>query len=377
MKILKLLAVLALVLVGALSAFISFWPSFGASVSGERLKTAEASPHFHDGKFANTIPQAPYAVDQAWNLLKKQFGGDEQRVPPSPIPVVEIADGFFEAMKPDAMRTVWLGHASVYLEIEGLRLLIDPALSDYASPLQGIGPKRFHASPINLGNMPRIDAVLVSHDHYDHLDMATVQHLAARGTRFFVPLGAGAHLERWGVAAAQMTELEWGQSAEIGRLQIISTEARHYSGRGIFDHKDTFWTSWTIVGDTHRAFYSGDTGFSDHFERIGNKYGPFDLNIIKIGAYGPGASWTDIHMTAEDSVRAHLALNARRMFPVHWATFNLAFHDWDEPIKRTIAAVKNTTIELVTPRVGEVVTAGEPFQSNNWWETVNAGSGTN
>ncbi len=373
MKILKIIVLLLLVLIGALSAFMSFWPSFGASVSGERLKTAEASSHFHDGKFANTVPQAPYAVGQAWDLLKKQFGGNEQRVPPSPIPVTEIADGFFEELNRDVLRAVWLGHASVYLEIDGLRLLTDPALSDYASPLQGIGPERFHASPVALDNMPRIDAVLISHDHYDHLDMATVQHLAAKGSHFFVPLGAGAHLEKWGVAAAQVTELEWGQSAEIGKLKIISTEARHYSGRGIFDHKDTFWTSWTMVGSKHRAFYSGDTGFSDHFARIGNKYGPFDLNIIKIGAYGPGASWTDIHMTAEDSVRAHLALNAKRMFPVHWATFNLAFHDWDEPIKRTMAAVKDTTIELVTPRIGEVVTAGETFQSTNWWEAVNAG----
>lgn len=372
MKIIKLLVVLLLVLAGAVSAFVSFWPSFGGTVSGERLKLAQASPHFHDGKFANTIPQAAYSIAQGWDLLKKQFGGDEQREPPSPIPVVEIADGFFEELKPDVMRAVWLGHASVYLEIEGIRLLIDPALSDYASPLQGIGPKRFHASPITLENMPPIDAVLVSHDHYDHLDMATVQHLAARGTRFFLPLGAGAHLEKWGVAAAQVTELEWGQSATIDTLQVISTEARHYSGRGIFDHKDTFWTSWTLVGSKHRAFYSGDTGFSDHFERIGNKYGPFDLNIIKIGAYGPGASWTDIHMQARDSVRAHVALKAKRMFPVHWATFNLAFHDWDEPVKRTIAAANEANIELVTPRVGDVVTAGRAFQSINWWEAVNS-----
>jgi L-ascorbate metabolism protein UlaG (beta-lactamase superfamily) len=215
-----------------------------------------------------------------------------------------------------------------------------------------------------------VDAVLISHDHYDHLDMDTVRHLATRGTRFFVPLGVGAHLERWGVPLAQIDELEWWQQRTLRGVQITCTPTRHYSGRGLSDRSATLWSSWSVAGLQHRFFYSGDTGYSTHFKTIGERFGPFDLAFVKIGAYGPGASWVDIHMPPEQSVQAVRDVGAKRMFPVHWSTFNLAYHAWDEPIRRTVAEAKRSGVELVTPRLGEWVDADREFQSTAWWEAV-------
>jgi L-ascorbate metabolism protein UlaG (beta-lactamase superfamily) len=248
-------------------------------------------------------------------------------------------------------------------------VLVDPIFSDYASPFE-MGPKRFFKPPIALADLPPIDAVLISHDHYDHLDMPSIQQLAAKGTAFFVPLGIGAHLRRWGVPEAQVHDMEWWQEHELKGVRLVSTPARHYSGRALADRNATLWTSWSVIGPTHRFFSSGDSGYSDHFKTIGDKFGPFDLSFIKIGAYGPGAPWLDIHMSAEDAVRAHGDVRAKRLFPVHWGTFNLAFHDWDEPIKRTLVAARTSHADVLTPRPGEMVDADQPFESKAWWETV-------
>jgi L-ascorbate metabolism protein UlaG (beta-lactamase superfamily) len=303
-------------------------------------------------------------------LLKQQYSGTEMRTPPpSCPPVVRLAPEDFKGRPAPGLRAFWFGHASVYLEIDGARVMTDPVLSDYASPFPGIGPKRFHPPPLALEALPKIDAVVISHDHYDHLDVPTVRRLAQSGTHFFVPLGIGAHLERWGVPGAQFTELDWWQSADIAGLKLTSTPARHYSSRGLRDGNATLWSSWSIAGPVHRAYFSGDTGFGPHFREIGERLGPFDLSLVKIGSYGPGQGWLDIHMDPEEAVKAHVAVKARRMLPVHWATFNLAFHAWDEPIQRALAAGRQQGIDLVTPRIGEVVAAGAVFTSVSWWDT--------
>jgi L-ascorbate metabolism protein UlaG (beta-lactamase superfamily) len=256
------------------------------------------------------------------------------------------------------------------MELDGLRLLVDPVFADYASPFHGIGPKRFHPSPIAMTDLPKIDAVIISHDHYDHLDMDTIRYLSSKGTQFVVPLGVGAHLDEWEVPERQIIELDWWESAEIEGLTIICTPAQHYSSRGILDYKATLWSSWSVIGHKYRIFYSGDSGFAGHFQQIGNRLGPFDLGIFKVGQYGPGASWIYSHMNPEDAVKAHLAVRARRMLPVSWGTFNLSLHDWDEPIKRAAKAASAQNIDLVTPRIGDVVTEGKPFRSDRWWEEL-------
>lgn len=361
--------VLAASVVATGAALLSFWPSFGGSVEGERSARVRASPQFRSGRFENTTPQTPRGYAQLWDYLQRQTLGSEVRTPPTPIPVVRPVLENHAGRAPPGLRVIWFGHASVYLELDGLRLMADPILSDYASPLAGIGPKRFHPPPLALDALPKIDAVVISHDHYDHLDVRTIKHLAAAGAHFFVPLGIGAHLERWQVPGAQFTELDWWQSAEVGGITITSTPVRHYSGRGMRDGNATLWSSWVVAGPTHRVYFSGDTGFGEHFQAIGDRLGPFDLSMLKIGAYGPGQTWRDIHMEPEEAVKAHIALKARRMLPVHWGTFNLAFHAWDEPIERAVAAGRDQGVDLVTPRVGEVVAAGAPFASVRWWVT--------
>jgi L-ascorbate metabolism protein UlaG (beta-lactamase superfamily) len=342
----------------------------GGDVSGARLQRAEASPHYRNGAFVNVVPESSADFGLYWDYLVEQLFGDQIRVPPKAIPVLAVSTGPLDEPPEAGLRAIWLGHASVYLELDGVRLLVDPLFSDRPSPVRFIGPTRFHPTPIALTALPKIDAVVISHDHYDHLDMPTIQFLSARGTQFFVPLGVGAHLEKWNVPASQIQELAWGEHEGILGITIVSTPTRHYSGRGLFDANETFWSSWSIIGPRHRVFYSGDTGFSDHFAEIGREFGPFDLSIIKIGAYGPDASWFDIHMDPEHAIEAHIAVQARRMLPVHWATLNLAFHVWDEPIERAVQAANDRGVDLVTPRIGEVVTAGETFESLRWWEAV-------
>jgi L-ascorbate metabolism protein UlaG (beta-lactamase superfamily) len=356
--------------VGAAGWVVLSQPQFGAGMSGARLERAKANPQYREGRFVNVQPEAPTSWAAMGDYIVRQFSGDEVREPPSPLPVLAVDKAALAAAPaPSGLRAFWLGHSSAYVELDGLRLLLDPVFAERVSPLP-IGPRRFHPPPIALADLPPIDAVLISHDHYDHLDMDSVRQLASRGTRFFVPLGIGAHLERWGVPPAQIEELEWWQQRTLRGVQIVCTPTRHYSGRGLGDRSATLWSSWSVLGAQHRFFYSGDTGYSTHFREIGSRLGPFDIAFVKIGAYGPGASWLDIHMSAEDAVQAHRDVRGKRMFPVHWSTFNLAYHAWDEPIRRAAAEARRTGVELVTPRLGEWVDAGREFRSTAWWEAV-------
>ncbi|HYD76909.1 MBL fold metallo-hydrolase [Ramlibacter sp.] len=363
------LVLLALVVVLlAAGWFVLSLPPFGAPMSGERLARALANPQYREGRFVNLEPEAP-STTSLFDYTLRQLTGDEVREPPAPVPVLTVDKAALAGALPaHGLRAFWIGHASTYVEIDGRRLLLDPVFADRVSPLP-VGPGRFHPPPIALADLPTIDAVLISHDHYDHLDMDTVRQLAQRGSRFFVPLGVGAHLERWGVPPSQIEEMAWWQARSLGPLRIVCTPSRHYSGRGL-DRSTTLWSSWSVIGPQHRFFYSGDTGYAKAFAEIGARLGPFDMAFIKIGAYGPGAAWTDIHMTPEQAVQVHRDVRARRMVPVHWSTFNLAYHDWDEPIRRTVAEAARAGVELVTPRVGEMVDADRPFESTRWWEDV-------
>ena len=365
----RIIGVLVLLIAGSAVTLMSC-ASFGAKVSGQRLERVKASRHSQDGKFLNALPLSSVGWGEIWDFLGERLFGDQLRHPPSAIPIVSVQPGDFTTPPPPGLRTMWIGHSSVLIELDGVRFLVDPVFSDYASPFQWAGPKRFQPPPIRLDDVPPIEAVLISHDHYDHLDMHTVQHLAAKGTHFFVPLGIGAHLEEWNVPPNQITDLDWWESKQLGGVTFVCTPAQHYSGRGLFDRTETLWASWSVIGSEHRVFYSGDTGFSNHFQKIGKRFGPFDLSILKIGAYGPMAYWHDVHINPEEAIQAHLALQARHLLPVHWATFNLGLHAWDEPIQRAVKVAKEYNIDLLTPRIGEIVTVGQPFRSTAWWEDV-------
>ena len=358
---------IALVVLGAIVVLVlvllhstGWLVSLGGRPEGARLERVRRSPQYVDGRFRNRL-QAPLTTASNREMLERQLFGDEIREPLSPIPVVQQ-----RPQTHSAMRATWLGWATVLVEIDGHRVLTDPIWSDRCSPSTLVGPKRFHAPPIALADLPQIDVVVISHDHYDHLDMPTVRTLAARGTHFAVPLGVGAHLERWGVPATQIAELDWNESADIRSLHITATPSRHYSGRNPRLANQTLWASWVVKGPAHRFWFSGDSGWTEDFATIGAQHGPFDLTLVKIGAYDE--TWESIHMDPEDAVRAHVAVRGRVMLPVHWATFNLGFHSWREPPDRTLAAARKAGVALVIPRPGEAVDLMAPLPPvDPWW----------
>ncbi|TGL58861.1 MBL fold metallo-hydrolase [Leptospira sarikeiensis] len=358
--ILILLSILVLFQTACLS-------SFGGTPSGARLERMKKSKMFHDGLFEND-PFVPNLFASYGTVMNRQFFGSETRVPPSPIPVLKPDKSLFSDPVATGIRAIWFGHASVLVEIDGIRIMTDPVFAEKVSPFESLGPSRFFQPPLSLAELPNIDAVVISHDHYDHLDMETAKFLTSKGTKYFVPLGIGAHLETWGIPENQIIELDWWEKGNIKNIEIICTPAVHYSGRGLFNRKSTLWSSWSIVGPKHKFFHSGDTGYSPHFSEIGNKLGPFDLTSIKVGAYD--WTWEGIHMNPESAVQAHLDLKGKAMLPVHWATFNLAIHSWEEPIVRTKEGANKNGVRLFTPKPGELVDVEKGFESEAWWEKV-------
>jgi L-ascorbate metabolism protein UlaG (beta-lactamase superfamily) len=364
-----------LLVVAGIGGGLVFWSSewgaaFGGKIDGERLERLNASPSFVDGKAQNSVETSmgEFSWSDTRDFLVEWYRGRKERKPQFAVPMVTPDAGVFEAIPRSGIRFIWLGHSTVYLEIDGTRVLIDPMWSDRSSPFRHVGPRRSHEMPIALADLPAADVVVISHDHYDHLDMGTVRALAPRGVVFAVPLGVGAHLEAWDVPGEQIIELDWWQSSSVGSLTLVATPARHFSGRWVDDGNSTLWASWTMIGRSSRIFYSGDTGWFDGFERIGREYGPFDLTIMKCGAYGNG--WPDIHINGYQAVDAHLLLKGRRLLPVHWLTFDLALHPWEEPVAQVTEAGRAKGIEVVTPRVGELVDLRIGFDSSNWWETT-------
>ncbi|MFE3202444.1 MBL fold metallo-hydrolase [Embleya sp. NPDC059237] len=354
---------------GAAALAIAGWTlrdvpaEFGGKASGERLARMLRSPRFHDGTFHNSVPSS-VAVPSGPppQVVREMIGNRDRRHPAGPVPLVahpatpESADG---------VSAVWYGHASTLVEIEGRRVLFDPVWSKRVSPSQLVGPKRLHPNPVPLTALPALDAVVVSHDHYDHLDRATILELTAAQTApFIVPLGIGAHLERWKVPAERIIELDWEEEAEVAGLRFTATAARHFSGR-TFRRNDTLWGSWVVAGAERKVFYAGDSGYFDGYARIGGEHGPFDLTLMPIGAYN--RNWPDIHMTPEEAVAAHLDLGGGLLLPVHWATFSLAPHPWTEPVERLRLEAKATGVRLTLPRPGDRVDVGKTPEEAAWW----------
>ena len=364
-------AIIALVLI-VLIASTGWLDSLGGEPKGERLARIQRSPNYKDGAFRN--PDADTRVTKPGNrqMLRRWLGGHEQRVPPGPMPIISLTKADFAIPPVSGLRATWLGHSTVLVEIDGARILFDPVWARRASPSSLIGPKRFFPPPLALEDLPPLDAIVASHDHYDHLDRDVVRALAHSRNQarahFIVPLGVGAHLEKWGVSANRITELDWSESTTVSALTLTATPARHFSGRGLSNRNHTLWASWSVAGPKHRVFHSGDTGPFAGFAAIGLAHGPFDLALIKIGAYDE--MWPDIHLTPEQAVDANSKIRGKTLLPIHWGTFNLAFHAWDEPAERAVrAAVANGT-QIVMPRPGESVEPASARPVDNWWKRV-------
>jgi L-ascorbate metabolism protein UlaG (beta-lactamase superfamily) len=362
----------AVVVVVLVLAFISTdrFRGFGGSPSAAGLARMKASPHFIDGQFVNVEPTELMKPGQ-WEATKQWVSGDEMRAPTCALPIVTDAASRLKEPAPTGLRITWLGHSTTLIEIDGARILTDPNWSERSSPSRWVGPRRFHPPPLALDDLPPIDAVLVSHEHFDHLDMETIRALAWRmkSAVFHVPLGVSAHLETWGVAADRIVEHDWWQRDRLpSGVEIVSTPSRHFNGRGVPLRVGTFWTSWSVVGPKHRVFFSGDTGLQEAFREIGQREGPFDVALLEIGQSHP--SWADIHLGPAGALEAYARLGAKRLFPIHWGTFQLAMHAWSEPPETLTQLAAGRNVALVTPRIGEPVEPTLDAPPSTWWRAL-------
>ena len=350
--------------------------AFGADPGGARMERIRNSPNFADGVFQNPVGARTRPSGSTLEFAKVYFH-KEERVRRSPNGMMPVhATTLADLARPPAsgLRLTWMGHSSVLAEIDGRRVLFDPVWGERCSPFAFAGPKRLHPVPLPLATLGPLDAVVISHDHYDHLDLPTIRALAGTDTVFAVPLGVGAHLERWGVSTDRLRELDWNETTNIAGISLTATPARHFCGRGLRNQQHTLWASWVVAGPEHRIYHSGDTGYFPGFKDIGAEHGPFDATMIQIGAYSE--YWPDIHMTPDEGIQAQLDLQGGKphgvMLPIHWGTFNLAVHPWAEPGEWTKDAAEEAEQSAAFPQPGEPFEPAGTLPLDPWWRAVAA-----
>jgi L-ascorbate metabolism protein UlaG (beta-lactamase superfamily) len=325
------------------------------------------SPQFANGGFHNPARRHRMGFWKGLGLLWRfAFNKPPLTVPPQPVPVQALAQADL-LTAPDM--SLWrLGHSTMLLKLGGQFWLTDPVFAERASPLQFIGPKRFHAPPLGIDALPAITGVILSHDHYDHLDRAAILQLAPKVQHFITPLGVGDRLVAWGIPAAKVQQFDWWQGTTVAGLRLVATPAQHFSGRSLSDGNRTLWASWVLVHGDTRIFFSGDSGYFDGFKKIGERFGPFDLTMVETGAYG--SQWPDVHMQPEESLQAHIDLQGRHMMPIHNGTFDLALHAWTEPFERISSLAAEAQVPIVAPVMGERLDLQAPALSQQWWRNV-------
>jgi len=345
--------------------------SFGKRSLGARLERMRASPLWTGSGFGNIHPMLPDLRDPAAKMptITEFLCGGERRVPGGPLPSVDPL-AIWSTPADSGLRATWLGHSTLLIEIAGLRVLTDPVWGPRASPSRLAGPRRFQPVPVALRAMPPLDLVLVSHDHYDHLDYPTIRQLAKLDVPFVTSLGVGAHLEAWGVRPERIVELDWWESHTLpaNGLTITATPSQHFSGRGLKDRNATLWSSFVLRSDRHSVFFSGDTGLTTEYEAIRGRFGPFDLVMLEVGAFHP--AWGDVHLGPDNALKALSLLGGAPFLPVHWGTFSLAMHAWDQPAERLLELAPGADVQLVMPRLGEPVEPSHADQVTPWWRGV-------
>ena len=347
--------------------------SLGSKASGARLERMRASPRWSGEGFRNLhpIPAGLRDTSAPRPTLSDFLCGGNRRVPVGPLPALDPRDTW-RRRPHSGLRATWLGHSTVLVEIEGLRVLTDPVWGPRASPSRIAGPKRFQPVPVALHALPPIDLVIVSHDHYDHLDYPTITALAKTDVPFVTSLGVGSHLEAFGVRHERITELDWWETHRLpnAELSITAAPSQHFSGRGLKDRNATLWSAMVIHSPRHRVFFSGDTGLTTEYATIGERLGPFDLVMLEVGAHHP--AWGDIHLGPVNALEAHALLGGGAFLPVHWGTFALAMHAWDEPAETLLAAAPARGAPLLMPRLGEPVEPVDAPIPTAWWRAVDA-----
>jgi len=334
--------------------------------NGLRLERARASAQFKDGTFQNPSGASAAMKGSSLPLLGEFFFRRGRREPPGPLPLARPHEAWSRPGT-TGLRVTWLGHSTVLLELDGRRVLTDPVFGERASPVSFAGPKRFHPVPVTLDELPPLDAVLVSHDHFDHLCAPTLTALARMRVPVVTALGVGAYLEALGVDPERITELDWHEHAEVGGVRFTATPSQHFSGRGLTSRNRTLWASWVLQSERRKVFFSGDTGLFPELADVGRRHGPFDLTMLEVGAYHP--AWGTIHLGPENALTAFEMLGGGTLLPVHWGTFNLALHDWDEPAETLLTLSAERGARVVTPQIGEAFEPEHIDAPTPWWRT--------
>jgi L-ascorbate metabolism protein UlaG (beta-lactamase superfamily) len=358
-------ALLALLVVGLLGLLALAWEGMGQAARGPRLARMQRSPQWHDGHFEN-----PEVIENhLGNMLHGLFSVSPDASPHGAIATQTLDPKSLRTPPKTGLRITWLGHSTNLIELDGTRVLTDPSWSERSSPIAFLGPKRWFAPPIALGALPKIDAVVISHNHYDHLDHRTIIAMRDWSSLFIVPLGVGAHLAYWGVPESRIVELDWWEHKQVGALDIVCTPARHASGRSLWDRDQNLWAGYALVGSQHRVFFSGDTGMFPALREIGRRHGPFDATLIEVGQYH--GAWPDWHIGPEQAVRAHQWLRGKVLLPIHWGKLQLAYHGWTEPIERVLAAAAQSRVPVLAPMPGQSVEpelVAQPLKA--WWPSL-------
>ncbi|ASK26761.1 MBL fold metallo-hydrolase [Neisseria chenwenguii] len=365
LKILKYLLIIIAVVSLAAYLFTAFHPVFGGKPDAESAAKIQASPQFDGEKFVNAEPTQKITTEdgsfQFLGWLKTFFTPPPDKNPREPLP----------SEKPDFTKMqngdfVWFGHSTVAFKTDGKLLLTDPVFYR-ASPVPFTAEPFAQQHPTLPADFPAIDAVILSHDHYDHLDYRTIKALDPKVRRYFVPLGVKAHLQHWGVDSGKITESDWHETSTLGNIRLTPAPARHFSGRRPGGDGATLWASWVIQSPDFSLYFNGDSGYGRHFAENGRRYGPFDFALMENGAYNK--DWAQIHMTPEESVQAAADLGAKAVMPIHWAKFDLAYHKWREPIERFLPAAQAKNLPAATPKIGQVFNLGE-LPQEVWWVDV-------
>lgn len=365
---LTIVGIIALILI-IVALFMNFSPQFGRGVSDQQKIEYGKTGHYKNGKFLNELPSAvEITLAGLYKFIKETNQKAPDRKPTVNIDVEKIDSTSIANHDAAITQLTWFGHSTFLLQMDGKKILIDPMFGDYPAPHPWLGRERYSKElPIEIEKLPFIDAVILSHDHYDHLDYGSIQRLKDKVGAYYTPLGVGNHLLEWGIPAQKIHELDWWDETNFKGIDLACTPARHFSGRGFLDRETTLWGSWVIKGKNESIFFSGDSGYGPHFKRIGEKYGPFDISLMECGQYNE--DWKPIHMMPEETVKAAIDVKSKVVMPIHWGAFTLAMHSWTDPIERMTKAAEELNMPITTPKIGDVVTVGDTnYLNEKWWE---------